>query len=250
MGSLENKYRQDKIKSTRRRYESNIEELFGKCIKWPIILFGLSIVLWGINYVLSNFPIIKHIYFGFGLNVICIGLMFVLLMISGIWASIGIPCYIVKKKKFKLKLEKEIKNIKVSPINDEELLYFSVLEEDKEESIRNFHKHMEKTKRSSNSGFNNSSNSSNSQKTFSYEDEMRDYNRKHFCFVDASGAYRYWGDDFVDTKGNWCRWGTGFYDYAGNYIRWGSTFQDSSGAYRHWGDDFIDGAGNWVKCNF
>lgn len=65
-------------------------------------------------------------------------------------------------------------------------------------------------------------------------------------YVDASGAYRNFGEDFIDCNGNWCRWGDGFYDYDGNYIRWGNTYKDSSGAYRRWGEDFIDGAGNWI----
>ena len=91
-------------------------------------------------------------------------------------------------------------------------------------------------------------------------------------YVDASGAYRMFGEDFIDCRGNWCRterkwkwawgkhqwsrgaerqnlcrWGEGFYDYEGNYIRWGNTYKDSSGAYRRWGEDFVDGAGNWVR---
>lgn len=65
-------------------------------------------------------------------------------------------------------------------------------------------------------------------------------------FVDASGAYRNFGDDFIDCRGNWCKWGTGFYDYDGNYIKWGDIYKDCSGAYRRWGEDFIDGSGNWV----
>ena len=59
-------------------------------------------------------------------------------------------------------------------------------------------------------------------------------------YVDASGAYRMFGEDFIDCRGNWCR-------YEGNYIRWGNTYKDSSGAYRRWGEDFVDGAGNWVR---
>ena len=51
-------------------------------------------------------------------------------------------------------------------------------------------------------------------------------------YVDASGAYRMFGEDFIDCRGNWCRWGEGFYDYEGNYIRWGNTYKDSSGAYQ------------------
>lgn len=42
--------------------------------------------------------------------------------------------------------------------------------------------------------------------------------RKRITFVDASGAYR----------------------------KWGNTYKDMSGAYRSWGDDFVDGDGNWV----
>ena len=34
-------------------------------------------------------------------------------------------------------------------------------------------------------------------------------------YVDASGAYRMFGEDFIDCRGNWCRWGEGFYDYEG-----------------------------------
>ncbi len=29
-------------------------------------------------------------------------------------------------------------------------------------------------------------------------------------YVDASGAYRMFGEDFIDCRGNWCRWGKGF----------------------------------------
>ena len=45
-------------------------------------------------------------------------------------------------------------------------------------------------------------------------------------YVDASGAYRMFGEDFIDCRGNWCRWGEGFYDYEGNYIRWVVLCQD------------------------
>jgi len=69
---------------------------------------------------------------------------------------------------------------------------------------------------------------------------------KNLTFVDASGAYRRWGEDFIDCQGNWCQWGSGFYDYDENYIYWGNTYKDSSGAYRRWGEDFVDGDGNWV----
>lgn len=95
--------------------------------------------------------------------------------------------------------------------------------------------------------------SDNSGKTSNLASEPRenfDYlnNRKEFdCFVDASGAYRNFGDDFIDCEGNWCKWGTGFYDCDGNYIKWGNVYRDSSGAYRNFGDDFIDGSGNWVR---
>ena len=81
---------------------------------------------------------------------------------------------------------------------------------------------------------------------YKYTDELNDIKKHQFSFVDASGAYRHWGDDFIDFKGNWCSWGAGFYDYDGNYIRWGNPYKDSSGAYRCWGDDFIDGVGHWV----
>lgn len=250
MTSLEKKYIEDKIKSARNRFKRNVEDLFNKCIKWPIILLVLGLLLWGVDYILSNFPIIKHIYKGFRVNILCSGLMFLLLIIAGIWASIGIPNYIVKLKKFEKNLEREIKKIKSTSISAEDLHYFEIIEDGREEAVRNMIKQMEAEKKGNKYSSNASGNRYFSENNFSYENEMKEYNQKNFCFVDASGSYRYWGDDFVDTKGNWCRWGTGFYDYAGNYIRWGNTFQDSSGVYRHWGDDFIDGAGNWVKCNF
>ena len=95
---------------------------------------------------------------------------------------------------------------------------------------------------------------------FSVQDKERDYqNRGYYekpkqnisanktTYVDASGAFRHFGDDFIDCKGNWCKWGSGFYDYDGNYIRWGETYKDSSGSYRKFGDDFVDGEGNWVR---
>lgn len=85
-----------------------------------------------------------------------------------------------------------------------------------------------------------------SRNKYNYTDDLNDIKKRQFSFVDASGAYRRWGDDFIDFKGNWCSWGTGFYDYDGNYIKWGNSYKDSSGAYRRWGDDFIDGAGRWV----
>ena len=95
---------------------------------------------------------------------------------------------------------------------------------------------------------------------FSVQDKERDYQDSGYyekpkqnisanktTYVDASGAFRHFGDDFIDCKGNWCKWGSGFYDYDGNYIRWGETYKDSSGSYRKFGDDFVDGEGNWVR---
>lgn len=38
-----------------------------------------------------------------------------------------------------------------------------------------------------------------------YDSEMRDYEQRTFSFVDASGAYRRWGDDFVDGAGSHVR---------------------------------------------
>lgn len=89
-------------------------------------------------------------------------------------------------------------------------------------------------------------NYSNDNNTNYFWDSYSEDKRKRITFVDASGAYRKWGDSFVDCQGNWCRWGDSFYDYDGNYISWGNPYKDMSGAYRSWGDDFVDGDGNWV----
>lgn len=99
----------------------------------------------------------------------------------------------------------------------------------------------------SNYGYSTSNNRTSNSYSKSYEEDLRETNRKQFSYVDCSGSYRRWGDDFVDHQGNWCSWGSGFYDYDDNYIRWGGTYKDSSGAYRRWGDDFVDGAGNYVR---
>lgn len=80
-----------------------------------------------------------------------------------------------------------------------------------------------------------------------YEKPKQNMSANKKTYVDASGAFRHFGDDFIDCKGNWCKWGSGFYDYDGNYIRWGETYKDSSGSYRKFGDDFVDGEGNWVR---
>lgn len=246
--SVEDRYIANEIKLAQERYWRELDDLCAKSIICPIFLLVLSGILWLLDYILSDLPVINWIYLGFHIDYLCFGLMMIMLVVSVVWICIGVPVYFAKKKNLKKQLNKEIKKIETEPVDDMTLfLYETILEPAQKKALHNAAKNLETLKRKEFHQSGSETSAGNKKKNTTYEDDLREYKRKHFCFVDASGAYRHWGDDFIDTKGNWCRWGTSFYDSAGNYIDWGNTFQDSNGVYRHWGDDFIDGGGNWVE---
>lgn len=238
------KYREELIRREERMAKIEIEEQHKRCVVYPIVVIVIGVVMWLFSLILCKMPILSTIIEAFELQFILYGTAIFCCAIGGAWLLLGMIDYAHIKKRIINNLDKKTKEWMNYVPDDLTLAMRGVINDHPEL----FPKRKLSSTEKATINYSGNSNLRQTNSSFSYEDEMREQEKRAFSYIDASGAYRKWGDDFIDCKGNWCTWGSGFYDFDGNYIRWGETYKDKSGAYRRWGDDFVDGADRYVKC--
>lgn len=238
------KIRNDRIESKRRVVDLELEELARKCIIYPIVLIVVGALVRLFSWILCEIPILSIIVCGFKIHILLNGIATFCWIVGISWILIGIIVYRYKERKIELEFEKEKRELMNYVPDDTTYAMLAVIDKNPERFVNS--NQSDKNQESIN--YSGTSNVEKQNISITYENDREDYERRTFSYVDASGAYRRWGDDFIDCKGNWCKWGEGFYDMDGNYVKWGEMYKDKSGAYRRWGEDFVDGAGNYVKC--
>lgn len=235
------KYREKLMKWQKSIVEYEMDNLRERCIGHPILTIGCGILTGVMGFVMCKIPLLSIIVMGFHLQYLLYSIAIICCVIGFFWFLIGMITYKIKKNSILKEYEKKLQELRNYMPDDVELAMWEVIDEHPE-YFRNNNQHSRMISYQKNDGCRLN------KEGFSYENEIDDSAKRNFLYVDASGAYRRWGEAFVDCRGNWCSWGSGFYDVEGNYITWGNMYKDSSGAYRRWGDDFVDGAGNYIRC--
>ena len=180
---------------------NQLTELMKHCISYAILTLILAAVIAFLGFLLCKIPLISILILAFHIQYLIYGIAIFGALIGVLWLLGGLCVYPIKKKTIINAYNRKIRELEAYTPDSLTLAMWAIIDENPEMfEERNY---QENTNESTNYVY--LENKVSSTNNYSYDSEMRDYEQRTFSFVDASGAYRRWGDDFVDGAGSHVR---------------------------------------------